>query len=304
MVKVSRKGRPQSVKKKKHAHMQTKTVSPLFCYVLTYIFVPALEACLQRLETQIVGITHMVCESGQVFLWLGNVELAISRISRSLKTFLSRIQIEEDMWLIPTHHIKGPAESLNIEPQMEIEVDMYPMEGMVDPQMMTDENEDTSRSPIPTPGTPSKDQDDGRMIQSSMVGISASASAAAKKSNVDQTSACLPPPPTVNVIPPTPQNSQTGRNRVHPPQAEACPSPSPPLLPSLILLLLSPSLTFPTLRPASPNLNMPPFLPILSPRFRREGAVACPSFFSNPTPAHPFCRPPLSSLQVRLDPVQ
>ena len=63
-----KEGREMS-KKKGHAHMQTKTVSRLFyhmCYILL-IFLPALEACLQRLETQMAGITHTVRESRQVF---------------------------------------------------------------------------------------------------------------------------------------------------------------------------------------------------------------------------------------------
>ena len=188
-----------------------------------------MEARLQRLETQMAGITHTVRESGQVFSQLGNVESAVSRISGSLETFLSRIQIEEDMRLIPAHRRLGPGGSLDIEPQLEIDVEMYHMEGVVDPRMLTDNDGDTSRSPIPTPGTPSEDLDNGRMqIPSGSVDTSAPASAAVEASNVAQASAPLPPPPTVNVIPPTPQNSQTTGDGVRSPQAKATPSISDP----------------------------------------------------------------------------
>jgi hypothetical protein len=185
---------------------------------------------LERLEAQVAGLTHNMRQSNQVVDRLGTLERHVSRMTGSLENFLSRIQIEDRVRLVSDERRITSADQdemdlddITLQP-VEIEIDV------IDPLAMEEDDASGFLTPVPgTATTPSDSQEDVRMDEMRMEGMLAFHAPPLPP----------PPPPAVNVIPPTPQNSQEVVDHVASsttPAATSLPAPPAPAAPGPALL--------------------------------------------------------------------
>jgi hypothetical protein len=158
-------------------------------------------------------------QSGQVVQRLGTLERHMSRMNGSLETFLSRIQIDDRVRVVSDERRITSADQ-----EMDYDITLQPVEieiDVVDPLAMEEDDASGFLTPVPgTATTTSDSQDDVRMeeIQEGMLAFGTPPLPP-------------PPPPAVNVIPPTPQNSQEVVDHVAssttPAELTAAAAPSP-----------------------------------------------------------------------------
>jgi hypothetical protein len=207
---------------------------------------------LARLESQVAELNEGARETVRVSSRLGTLEKQVDRFTGSLEGFLRQIRIDDSLRLVPEH------QRLASVRREDLDVDDMPIDLDVDSAAMVEELEsstmdDVSRlaSPAaPTATTPSEAPEDPRMDDPTRLHALESGSGPGTQvirpsGDVEMGPPPTPPVPTVNLIPPTPQNSQDAAGQPAPtlPQVPA-PDPIRPPLPST--------------RPPSPADPIPP----------------------------------------------